>query len=47
MAVADNAFQDSGFEGRANDTLMRALLRWLTGERPDMEYLLNLPVVLR
>ena len=46
VAVADNAFQDHGFEGQANDTLMRAVLRWLTGERPEMYYLLHLPLVL-
>ena len=47
VAVADNAFQDHGFEGQANDTLMRAVLRWLTGERPEIEYLVYLPVALR
>ena len=47
VAVADNAFQDSAFEWRANDTFVRALLRWLTGERPEIEYRLNLPAVLR
>jgi len=33
VAVADNPFQDDGFEGRSNDVLMRALLKWLTGSR--------------
>jgi len=35
VAVADAPFQDDGFEFRANDALMRSLLRWLTGQWVD------------
>ena len=30
VAVADNSFQDDGFEWRSNALFMRSLLRWLT-----------------
>jgi hypothetical protein len=46
-AVADNAFQDDGFEWRSNDLFMRSLLKWLTGWRAPYDYHVYLPLVFR
>jgi len=46
-AVSDNSFQDDGFEGRGNVTLMRALLRWVTGGQKRELSFVYLPLVLR
>ena len=45
--VSDNGFQDDGFEGRGNATLMRALLRWVTGGQKRELSFAYLPLVLR
>jgi hypothetical protein len=44
--VADNSFQDDGFEGRRNDRLMRALLTWVTGGQSCISEI-YLPVVIK
>lgn len=46
-AVADNAFQDEGFQYRSNDLLMSALLKWVTHWHPLYTDYIYLPVVLR
>jgi|GEM_PF-1223687 len=46
VAVSDNDFQDDAFEFRANDVLMRALLRWVTGgQECEIVYRIYLPAV--
>jgi hypothetical protein len=44
--VADNAFQDDGFEGRRNDRLMRALLTWVTDGQSCIQHT-YVPLVVR
>lgn len=46
-AVADNAFQDDGFDWRSNDLFMRSLLRWVTGWRPAYDSRVFLPIILK
>lgn len=46
VAVADNAFQDDGFEWRSNDLLMRSLLNWLSRRRPPDGNRVHLPLIL-
>jgi len=46
-AVSDDSFQDDGFEWRGNVTLMRALLRWVTGGQEREFMFVYVPLVLR
>lgn len=45
--VADNAFQDDGFESRANAPFMRTLLTWLTEPRPAFDQFVFLPLAIQ